>query len=163
MVRKPGYNLGDGYLLSKYPAPLSSTLLPFLLGEGSPTKIGYRKKIGYPYSSLSAGGPRLGVLTAVASLPPHFLSSVSDFGKPTLLVYNKFIICFGPPTQEVGVQGFEYKVFGGAIVGHTAITIRWPLDLPRLLLEYGSGHVTTCLVLLRNWNPMVVGFLVLFL
>ena len=28
------------------------------LGEGSPTKIDYRKKIGYPYSNLSPGGPR---------------------------------------------------------------------------------------------------------
>ena len=28
------------------------------LGEGSPTKIDSRKQIGYPYSNLSAGGPR---------------------------------------------------------------------------------------------------------
>ena len=29
-----------------------------VLGEGSPTKIDYRKKQGYPYSILSTGGPR---------------------------------------------------------------------------------------------------------
>ena len=36
--------------------PARCQLLPTSLGEGSPTKIGYRKK-GHPYSKLSAGGP----------------------------------------------------------------------------------------------------------
>ena len=36
--------------------PARCPFTPFL-GEGSPTKIGYRKK-WYPYSSLSTGGPR---------------------------------------------------------------------------------------------------------
>ena len=38
------------------------------LGEGSPTKIDYRKTSWYPYSSLSTGRPRQ-VGTSVASLP----------------------------------------------------------------------------------------------
>ena len=34
--------------------------MPFypFFGEGSPTKIDYRKNKGYPYSNLSTGGPR---------------------------------------------------------------------------------------------------------
>ena len=37
----------------------SSALSHFFFGwEGSPTKIDYRNKIGYPYSNLSTGGPR---------------------------------------------------------------------------------------------------------
>ena len=41
---------------------LGPPVVPFLnpfWGEGSPTKIDYRKK-GYPFSSLSTGGPREG-------------------------------------------------------------------------------------------------------
>ena len=35
--------------------------MPFyklFLGEGSPTKLDYREKIGYHYSNLFTGGPR---------------------------------------------------------------------------------------------------------
>ena len=41
---------------------LGPPVVPFypFLGEGSPTKIDYRKK-GYPYSNLSTGGPRFGL------------------------------------------------------------------------------------------------------
>ena len=47
----------------KNPLPRSpSARCPFtvsFLGEGSPTKIDYRKKMVPTYSSLSTGGPRL--------------------------------------------------------------------------------------------------------
>ena len=38
--------------------PPGSCPLPTFWGEGSPTKIDYRKKIGFPDSILSTGGPR---------------------------------------------------------------------------------------------------------
>ena len=37
--------------------PARCPSLPFLWGEGSPTKVEYWKKIGYPYSILSTAGP----------------------------------------------------------------------------------------------------------
>ena len=46
------YNLDNSARLGPPVVPL-----PPFLGEGSPTKIDYRKK-GYPFSTLSAGGPR---------------------------------------------------------------------------------------------------------
>ena len=45
-----GSEKGDVVKMSR--SPSSALSLP-LLGEGSPTKIDYREKIGYPYSQLS--------------------------------------------------------------------------------------------------------------
>ena len=37
--------------------PARCPSLPLFLRQGSLTEIDYRKKIGYPYSNLSTGGP----------------------------------------------------------------------------------------------------------
>ena len=45
---------------------LGPPVVPFypFWGECSPTKVDYRKKIGYPYSTLSTGGPSRGRCSA---------------------------------------------------------------------------------------------------
>ena len=53
----------------------SSTLSHPFLGEGSPTKLDYRKRIGYPYSNLSAGGPRFSAARLLA-LESNFSGSI---------------------------------------------------------------------------------------
>ena len=55
------YYRENGRKPSTFEFCLGFAVVPFypFLGEGSPTKIDYRQKIGYPYSNLSAGGPRI--------------------------------------------------------------------------------------------------------
>ena len=73
-----------GHLTQKLRVPtprselyLGPPVVPFypFLGKGSPTKIDYRKK-GYPYSTLSTGGPSYGFVSWICGLEAFWLTQV---------------------------------------------------------------------------------------
>ena len=72
----------------------SSALLPFF-GEGTPTKIDYKKiKSWYPYSSLSSGAPRRNTF-------PHDIPGPSTFWEDHFGGVSKSLVtCFGASQEE---------------------------------------------------------------
>ncbi len=84
--------------------------MPFypFVGEGAPTKIDYRKKVGYPYSKLSTGKGSKSILGV--------LPSQDKDSKFRLILVESRIHRLARRVAHVGMDAF-FLFFGGRLWG----------------------------------------------
>ena len=111
---------------------------PFaLFWGGCPTKIDYRKKIGYPYSNLSAGGPS--IISAGLRARPGAQQQLRE-GARYVFRKAKHGTRFGIVRQKYRKDPYEMVIW----VYHIGWLPRWLVAILDVLYHARLMHQTIC-------------------